>query len=308
MGFLDNSGDIILDAVLTDAGRQRLARGDGSFKVVQFALGDDEINYRLFSLTASTANQDLSILQTPILEAFTNNIASLNSKLLTLPRTDFEYLPIIKIGSALFNGTTTSLKNTIVVTVDAATETAATVLGSDLYDSAVGVIYGYGINNSDPIVLYQGLDTTAIPSAQRIDPDLKETQYIVEIDNRLGTLITFNSQANSITEAVKSFVDDDEVAQYYFSEGVDTSFVTSVAASTDTNTLRNIIAGPIGTKLQFSIKSNLGLANSSYLFDTLGQSITIGSDAHKVIKTSIVITGATTGYSVSIPVSFVKKS
>ena len=33
MGFLDNSGDIILDAVLTDTGRKRLARGDGSFKV-----------------------------------------------------------------------------------------------------------------------------------------------------------------------------------------------------------------------------------------------------------------------------------
>ena len=32
-GFLDNSGDIILDAVLTDTGRMRLARGDGSFNV-----------------------------------------------------------------------------------------------------------------------------------------------------------------------------------------------------------------------------------------------------------------------------------
>ena len=35
MAFLDNSGDIILDAVLTDAGRQRMARGD--FKIVKFA-------------------------------------------------------------------------------------------------------------------------------------------------------------------------------------------------------------------------------------------------------------------------------
>ncbi len=31
MAFLDNSGDIILDAVLTDTGRYRLAKGDGSF-------------------------------------------------------------------------------------------------------------------------------------------------------------------------------------------------------------------------------------------------------------------------------------
>ena len=30
MAFLDNSGDILLDAVLTERGRQRLAAGDGS--------------------------------------------------------------------------------------------------------------------------------------------------------------------------------------------------------------------------------------------------------------------------------------
>ena len=45
MAFLDNSGDIILDAVLTDTGRLRLAKGDGSFNITKFALGDDEINY-----------------------------------------------------------------------------------------------------------------------------------------------------------------------------------------------------------------------------------------------------------------------
>ena len=33
MAFLDNSGDIILDAVLTDTGRMRLAKGDGSFAI-----------------------------------------------------------------------------------------------------------------------------------------------------------------------------------------------------------------------------------------------------------------------------------
>ena len=48
MAFLDNSGDIILDAVLTDTGRMRLARGDGSFKIVKFAMGDDEIDYTSF--------------------------------------------------------------------------------------------------------------------------------------------------------------------------------------------------------------------------------------------------------------------
>ena len=39
MAFLDNSGDIILDAVLTDAGRARLAKGDGTFNVTKFPGG-----------------------------------------------------------------------------------------------------------------------------------------------------------------------------------------------------------------------------------------------------------------------------
>ena len=42
MAFLDNSGDIILDAVLTDTGVAKMASGE--FKITKFALGDDEIN------------------------------------------------------------------------------------------------------------------------------------------------------------------------------------------------------------------------------------------------------------------------
>ena len=38
MGFLDNSGDIILDAVLTDTGRMRMAKGDGTFKIAKYAF------------------------------------------------------------------------------------------------------------------------------------------------------------------------------------------------------------------------------------------------------------------------------
>ena len=49
MAFLDNSGDIILDAVLTDEGRRRLAAGDGSFRISKFAFGDDEIDYTLYN-------------------------------------------------------------------------------------------------------------------------------------------------------------------------------------------------------------------------------------------------------------------
>ena len=51
MGFLDNSSDIILDAVLTDTGRYRMAKGDGSFKIAKFAFSDDEIDYGEYDIS-----------------------------------------------------------------------------------------------------------------------------------------------------------------------------------------------------------------------------------------------------------------
>ena len=93
MAFLDNSGDIILDAVLTDTGRMRLAKGDGSFKITKFAFGDDEINYELYDKNhpSGSAYYDTEILQTPVLEAFTNNTSTLKSKLISISRTNLLY-------------------------------------------------------------------------------------------------------------------------------------------------------------------------------------------------------------------------
>ena len=48
MGYLDNSS-ITVDAILTKRGLELLARNDGSFRITQFALGDDEIDYTLFN-------------------------------------------------------------------------------------------------------------------------------------------------------------------------------------------------------------------------------------------------------------------
>ena len=97
MGFLDNSGDIILDAVLTDTGRYRLAKGDGSFKISKFALCDDEIDYSLYNKDHAngSAYYDLEILQSPVMEAFTNNGSMMKSKLLSISRTNLLYLPIL---------------------------------------------------------------------------------------------------------------------------------------------------------------------------------------------------------------------
>lgn len=300
MAFLDNSGDIILDAVLTDAGRQRLARGDGSFKIAQFALADDEINYALFDKTKQTGEEDLTLLQTPVLEAFTNNIASLNSKLLTIPRTDLLYLPVIKQASQVFTSELVpQLNGAFVVLADKATEDKDPTTFN--FKSVKGLLKGSTVFGSQKITTHQGLDTTQISKHSQIDQDLKETQYMVEIDNRLGTIVSTRSSATNVLEAAKSYVDDDNIAQYYFSCGTDPEYAVNLAPGSS-----EYIRGPNGSSLEFWVRSSLELQTSTYLFDLLGQPVTINGNNYKLIKSNITVTGATTGYSLNVPVSYLK--
>ena len=148
MAFLDNSGDIILDAVLTDTGRLRLAKGDGSFNITKFALGDDEINYALYDKNhaSGSAYYDIEILQTPVLEAFTNNTSLLKSKLLSISRTNLLYLPVIKnnIKSGLGKRTVDTDGSILAVAVDETTVTNVKG-GADLPD---GVIDGPNVTGA----------------------------------------------------------------------------------------------------------------------------------------------------------------
>ena len=158
MGFLDNSGDIILDAVLTDTGRMRLARGDGSFKIVKFALGDDEINYELYDKNnaSGSAYYDLEILQSPVLEAFTDNAASMKSKLVSIPRNNLLYLPVLKLNEVF--DTTATAKHTsgnFLIAVDSDTEKELEVNTSG--ESVAGVESNHrGFTRTDSKVAFTG--------------------------------------------------------------------------------------------------------------------------------------------------------
>ena len=77
MGYLDHStNNIILDAVLTDYGRSRLALGGSNFEIAKFALGDDEVDYTIIKKYGRTVGKEKIEKNTPIFEALTNeNIA-----------------------------------------------------------------------------------------------------------------------------------------------------------------------------------------------------------------------------------------
>tara|TARA_A100001515_G_scaffold101572_3_gene82233 strand:- start:1031 stop:2020 length:990 start_codon:yes stop_codon:yes gene_type:complete len=327
MSFLDNSGDIILDAVLTDTGRFRLAKGNGSFKITKFAFGDDEINYELYEKnhTSGSAYYDLKILQTPILEAFSNNASSMHSKLVTIPRTDLLFMPIIKQSPMAPFCTANNFTNMYVVCTTVATEDK--FIATNVFSTSEGVMRGVRPGLSDNrgkfIQLDQGLDTTKISQAFALDPDLKENQYIVQIDNRLGRLVTGDGSPTPV-----SYIDDDNIATYYLSKGGSygssnsTYYVGDLAglARTAGNvTFNNNVydntnmKGPLGTYVTFKIAASVSLNTSDFLFNTLGGGSTLSlttipgsTSTVKFIDSTIKVTGATTGYSVDIPVRFIK--
>lgn len=308
MGFLNNSGDIILDAVLTDTGRARLARGDGSFKITKFALADDEIDYSLFDTTAASAQQDLSILQTPVLEAFTNNASSLKSKLLTINLANILYLPVLKVNN-IPSSTTSNYANAIVsngyiVAVDTTTEDLLTAATTNVGGAAVqGLIKGLSIANALQIRVDQGIDSSAVTT---LPSELRETQYIVEFDNRFGVMLDTTSR-----QLTPSYVDDDDIASYFVTTADPSSVISNPVSSTDRqNQANQVITGPRGTILNFGIEASINLKTSTYLFNTLGTSINSitfsGAGTLKAIVSNITVSGGTTGYSISIPIAYVK--
>ena len=321
MGFLNNSGDIILDAVLTDLGRQRLSKGDGSFKISQFALGDDEIDYTQYDLTTGSAYQDLNILQTPILEAITDNAASMKSKLVTYSRTDLLYLPITKLNQG---GTQTAFATSSVGTY------VALVNSDNDFASTFGNTYGYdrtsqprdllagnflargGDRTQKSITVHQGLDTTQVSFTNNLDTNLTEDAYFIYLDNRLGTIT--DVKGNLLQP---SYVDDDNIATYVITQGNNPDNFDSIdgpntggpnnqTATSSPSTIR----GPYNRQaLRFSIYASDNLSYSDFLFEKFGNtSDTTDSQYTTVynIDTEARVVGAKTGYSLSIPVRFVK--
>ncbi len=303
MAFLDNSGDIILDAVLTDAGRARLAAGDGSFKISKFAFADDEIDYSKYDKTNTngSAYYAIDILSTPVLEAFTNNTSMMKSKLVSIAKNNLLYLPVILINETgdgePMNALTAQAANSFAVLVDQDTDDVFEALSSD---NRQGVFFAVK-NTTKFAQLDQGLNTTEISKNQSLDPSLVETHYIIEMDNRLGVL----SSASNIAQPF-SFLDDDNVATYNIANVGDAQgFFAGLSPSSISP-----IQGPRGGSFRFKIKPSLELQTSTFLFTKLGSTGNTWSGAsgtYSYIDSIVKITGATTGYSINVPVRYVKK-
>ena len=336
MAFLDNSGDIILDAVLTDLGRERMARG--TFAISKFALGDEEINYALYngSHPSGSAYYDLDILKTPVLESFTSDQSIMKSRLISLSRDNILYMPIMKLNkqyNACKAVTSGDFEGFMLIA-----DTATYQVGgnADTTIPKVGFLHGVPDNKSSEtthICVDQGINSTegSMTISTAMDDSLIETSYMVKLDSRLMSLEAFISDDNS-PRIRPTFRDDDGIETYYIVQGVGASGGAIMGPRSDfsprnrsrivegmNDELRRsvqeneVFQGPLGTVLRIAPKVTTQVQQSTALFDELGTSSTTEIQfrggkitAHKFIDTLINVTGVTTGYSIDIPVRILK--
>ena len=98
MSYL-SSTSVVVDAILTKKGRELLARNDGSFRITQFSLSDDEVDYTLYNPNhpSGSAFYGEAIENMPVLQALPDDTEIMKYKLVTLPRGTAK-LPVLNVG------------------------------------------------------------------------------------------------------------------------------------------------------------------------------------------------------------------
>jgi hypothetical protein len=156
MGYLNNN-TVTVDAILTKKGRELLARNDGSFRITQFSLADDEIDYTLYNPNhpSGSAFYGEAIENMPILEAFPDETQTMKYKLLTLPRGTAK-LPVLEVGY-----TTITMKQGSSLSINPQT---LNYLGTDSTFEASG--YTATIGDSRTLSKFEGVGVNTTNAAQ----------------------------------------------------------------------------------------------------------------------------------------------
>ena len=210
MGYLNNS-IVTIDAILTNKGRELLARGDGSFKITQFALADDEIDYTLYNPThpSGSAFYGQALENMPLLEAFPETTQNLKYKLVTLPRGTAK-LPVLDIG---YSAITLQQGAQLAITPQ-----TLNYLGNDqVFETS-----GYSATIGDVRLLNTfegtGINTTAATAAnasstQTIGTNVSSTVIGTQINLRATTVNTLYGSGQSSIVSTLTFVGLDSGAR-----------------------------------------------------------------------------------------------
>jgi hypothetical protein len=160
MAYLDNS-EIIVDAILTKKGREKLAAGQ-ALNITQFALGDDEIDYQLYDAAhpKGSAYYDSAIKAIPILEASPDETQNLRYKLVTLSK-GATRIPQVYLGITSIKTNTGNAGTTITPGTSPAGGNTTSGYTAVLTNRNAGTLLGLGIAASGQLSVSDSLLATA---------------------------------------------------------------------------------------------------------------------------------------------------
>jgi len=93
MAYLKNeNNEIIIDAVLTTYGKEKLSKGNG-LGITKYAFSDDEVDYMLYNTAHPLGEEyyDIAIRELPVLEALPNSRDVMKNLLFTVTDTGITY-------------------------------------------------------------------------------------------------------------------------------------------------------------------------------------------------------------------------
>ena len=193
MGYLNNN-TVTVDAILTKKGRELLARNDGSFRITQFSLADDEIDYTLYNPNhpSGSAFYGEAIQNMPILEAFPDETQTMKYKLLTLPRGTAK-LPVLEVGY-----TTITMKQGSSLSINPQT---LNYLGTDSTFEASG--YTATIGDSRVLSNFEGVgvntaNATQLNSTTTVGTNVSRTVIGTTINLTATTVNTLFGTSNTL--------------------------------------------------------------------------------------------------------------
>jgi len=203
MGFLDHStNNIILDAVLTDTGRQFLSRNNGDFTLFKFALGDDEINYSIITKYGRSVGKEKIEKNTPIFEALTNQSHAQKFKLISVSNPN-----LIRLPRFIFSGDSTSTGEIVTIFTTAST----------------------GNKTSASLSFEQSL-----LNETSIDVELRDQTFLVDVPNLFLVIDNGNKTPNNIDNQQRAYYTLTRSGTNQFTFGSKLNFSVNVKPITQT--------------------------------------------------------------------------
>ena len=340
MAYREDCGEIILDAVLTDTGRKRMAQG--RFKITKFALGDEEIDYGYYDADLTDASNDIKMLTIPVMEAYSSDDYTLKSFLMSHDREDLLYLPELVLNTNVSRGNSApNMSGKYVVIYDRNTLSylngtwasgAKNFIGENYLDGIDAtrtrnvIAIDQGINFGDEVEIAREPDEDGLTDATSpISPKVVElmdgwieNMYILSIDDRVGQVVS----ATGTPIPMDASVVEQNIARYIIDNysGKNTFALNTNVRLEPTEPIN----GPRGSRIKFKIIPSRRLINNDGFFDQFGKELdategtsmfgstyvseVLALGTFKYIDRYLKVTSNRTGFYINVPIRFIKKT